>query len=78
MAPVWHCPTVSKRRDAPDTDVLLRDEHVAEWLQVSRRTLREWRYLGTGPAFLVVGGRIRYRTTDVASYLAAQRVAPES
>lgn len=78
MAPVWHRPGVSKRRETPETDVLLRDEQVAEWLQVSRRTLREWRYFRTGPAFVEVGGRIRYRSADVASYLAARRVVPES
>lgn len=40
---------------------------------MSRRTLREWRYLGTGPAYFVVEGRIRYRRGDVRAYLDARR-----
>lgn len=49
-------------------------QEVAEHLRVSVRTLREWRAnrrgdVLDGPVFLQVGGRIRYRASDVAAYL---------
>jgi len=47
---------------------------VSDLLGVSQRTLREWRYFRTGPAFVVLGGRIRYRSDDLDTWVNAQRV----
>ena len=42
----------------------LRDEtSVAEILGVRPATLQQWRWLGKGPTFIKVGGRIRYQQT---------------
>jgi hypothetical protein len=46
----------------------LVDRKVAE----SERTLEKWRHAGTGPPFLRLGRRVRYRATDVAAWLEQQ------
>jgi Helix-turn-helix domain len=39
---------------------------------LSPRTLERWRWLKQGPAYLKVGGAIRYRIEDVEAFEAAQ------
>jgi hypothetical protein len=39
---------------------------------MSPRTLERWRWLGQGPAFLKIGGRVVYRLADIEAYEAAQ------
>ncbi len=36
--------------------------------RLSPRTLERWRWQGTGPHYLKVGGRIVYRLADVLAY----------
>lgn len=48
---------------------------VAAYLGVAEKTLRQWRYLKTGPKFTKAGGRIRYRWSDVEKYLDGDRGA---
>lgn len=51
----------------------LADPHqVAAYLGVAEKTLRQWRYLKTGPCWSKVGGRVRYRWADVEKYLDRQ------
>jgi hypothetical protein len=35
--------------------------------------LEKWRTLGIGPAYIKIGGRVRYLLSDVEAYEAAQR-----
>jgi predicted site-specific integrase-resolvase len=35
---------------------------------LSHRTLERWRHEGTGPAFLKIGGRVKYRLEDVQAF----------
>jgi hypothetical protein len=35
---------------------------------ISHRTLERWRWLGQGPRYLKVGGRVLYRLADIESY----------
>ena len=35
-------------------------------------TLANWRWAGRGPCFVKLGGRVRYRLTDLADYLDRQ------
>jgi predicted site-specific integrase-resolvase len=35
---------------------------------VSARTLERWRWLGEGPVYLKLGGRVSYRLEDVEHY----------
>ncbi|MFN6253492.1 MAG: helix-turn-helix transcriptional regulator [Acetobacteraceae bacterium] len=39
---------------------------------LSARTLERWRWLGQGPAFLKLGGRVAYRLEDIEAFEAAQ------
>lgn len=44
----------------------------ARW-NLSPRSLEEWRSLGTGPAYIKVGGRVRYLLEDVLAYETERR-----
>jgi predicted DNA-binding transcriptional regulator AlpA len=52
-------------------DPLLTTQEVAKFLQVSVSALNKWRLFGTGPKFIKVERRVRYRLSDIAAYLAA-------
>jgi hypothetical protein len=39
---------------------------------VSPRTLERWRWLGQGPRFLKLGGRVAYRLEDIEAFEAQQ------
>ena len=41
---------------------------VGQRLRVSVCTLERWRWLGMGPRFLKVGGRVRYRLADIEAF----------
>ncbi len=42
-------------------------------LRISPRTPERWRAQGTGPKYILVGGRVRYFRRDVAAWLASRR-----
>ena len=50
---------------------------------ISPRTLERWRWLGQGPVYLKIGGRVLYRLEDIEAFEAMQlkqrasRGAPE-
>ena len=50
---------------------LTQTEVARRWC-LSPRTLERWRWLGQGPAFLKLGGRVAYRLEDVEAFEAAQ------
>jgi hypothetical protein len=50
----------------------LTQGQLAERLSVSPRTLERWRWLGQGPKFLKLGGRVAYRVVDVEAFEAEQ------
>lgn len=39
---------------------------------LSARTLERWRWLGQGPVFLKIGGRVAYRVADIEAFEQAQ------
>jgi excisionase family DNA binding protein len=49
---------------------LATSAQVADYLQVSERTLDDWAYRGGGPEFTYAGQQRRYRWEDVDKYLA--------
>jgi predicted site-specific integrase-resolvase len=53
-------------RDSPPRH-LTQAELASRW-QVSERTLDRWRALGTGPAWMKLNGRVRYRVEDVLEF----------
>jgi hypothetical protein len=57
----------------PDSVVRhLTQGQLADRWQMSPRTLERWRWLGEGPRFLKLGGRVIYRLEDVEAYEAKQ------
>lgn len=54
-------------------DHFLRERDLARRWRKSPRSLQRWRVDGTGPAFVRIGGSIRYRLDDVLAYEAAAR-----
>jgi hypothetical protein len=61
-----------------DRPAHLNQVQLARRWQLSPRTLERWRWLGQGPAFLKLGGRIVYRLDDVEAFEVAQRRTPAS
>jgi len=49
----------------------------ARMLGLSVQTLRNYRYLRTGPPYLKLGRAVRYLVEDLEKYLAARRIVPE-
>ena len=50
---------------------LVDEARLAARLGVSRSTLQSWRYSGRGPRWIKLGRLVRYRLTDVNSFLQA-------
>lgn len=52
------------------SDELLPPSEVSAETGVPEATLAQWRYLGeNGPPFLKLGGRVRYRRSDLDAWL---------
>ena len=60
------------------TVVHLKDTpSAAVYLDVGEETLKRWRRLGTGPAYIrLAHSRVRYRVSDLDAWLDAQTVRP--
>jgi predicted site-specific integrase-resolvase len=52
--------------DTPPT--FLHTVEVADRWKISPRTLERWRWLGIGPAYVRVGGRVIYRLDVIEAY----------
>ena len=50
----------------------LTQVQVADRWQMSVRTLERWRWLGQGPRFMKLGGRVAYRLEDIEAFEAEQ------
>jgi len=76
----WHrLPNASKRRheqmnepilenEVAPGPVFLREPELADRWKTSQRTLQRWRADGFGPAYVLIGGAIRYRFADVIDF----------
>ena len=53
--------------DAPHGDIFTEEEAAARY-KVTSRTFKRWRYLRTGPAWLLVGRLVRYRHSDLLAW----------
>ena len=51
----------------------LNQVQLARRWNLSPRTLERWRWLKKGPAFMRIGGAIRYAIADVEAFEATQR-----
>lgn len=50
-----------------DTTHLLTEEVARRW-KISARTLERWRYVGIGPKFRRVGGRVIYAVKEIERF----------
>lgn len=46
----------------------LNQVDLARRWSLSPRTLERWRWLGQGPRYLKIGGRVVYRLEDISAY----------
>jgi predicted DNA-binding transcriptional regulator AlpA len=53
------------------------EKRVTELTGIAIQTLRNWRFQGTGPAYFKIGRSVRYRLSDIISYMDARRVDPK-
>ena len=51
------------------TQKLLTEEQVAHQLSITTNTLRKWRWLGKGPAFIKIGAAVRYEADAIAMFI---------
>lgn len=58
------------------SDPLLDELQAAKLLNLSTRTLQAWRVSGAGPPFVRAGRAIRYRHSDLLSWISANTVTP--
>ena len=56
----------------------LNQIELADRWNISQRTLERWRWLGEGPAYLKIGGRVVYRLEDVEAFEAGNLRASKS
>lgn len=59
-----------------NNDMRLSTAQVAERLGVSEQSVRRWRSLGKGPAYVKIGNKVWYETADLASWVDANRIRP--
>jgi hypothetical protein len=50
-----------------ESDLLTQGELADHW-RLAESTLERWRAEGTGPVFLKIQGRIRYRLSDIVAF----------
>ena len=55
----------------------LSDDQAAKILGVAIQTLRNWRHLKRGPAYLKIGRSVRYQLVDLKQFKANRRIDPE-
>jgi excisionase family DNA binding protein len=54
------------------TDRLLSPTELADYLAIPVQTIYQWRYRGDGPPGYRVGRHVRYRWSDIQTWLAEQ------
>jgi len=61
--------TTARPLSPPNRPEMLNDVQVAEYLNMSVKTLRRWRLFRTGPKFLKIGSAVRYKRGDVETWM---------
>jgi excisionase family DNA binding protein len=60
-------------RSVGGLELMLTIDELSEYLAVPVRTLYDWRLSGRGPHAVHVGRQLRYRVSDVQTWLDSQR-----
>lgn len=58
-------------------DNMLNDKEAARLLGKKVQTLRNWRFLRRGPAYIKLGRSVKYRIEDLQEYILKSRIDPE-
>jgi hypothetical protein len=53
------------------------EKEASKTMGVAVQTLRNWRHLRKGPAYLKLGRSVRYRTEDLSDFIKKNRIDPE-
>lgn len=56
---------------------ILNEVEVSKLIGLALPTLRNWRHLRRGPAYIKMGKAVRYNQDDVLAYVARKRIDPE-
>jgi len=56
------------RKESKMRETCLNQTELAARWKISPRTLERWRWIGDGPRFLKIGGRVIYRIEDVEAF----------
>jgi hypothetical protein len=59
-----------------DTPQYLNEYEVIKITGLSIHTVRNWRYLHKGPAYVKAGKSVRYRLQDVVDYMESRKINP--
>jgi predicted DNA-binding transcriptional regulator AlpA len=62
--------------DILENDPLLHEDEAAVELHRHSRTLKRWRDLGEGPAYVRIGREVLYRRSAIRQWLLAREVQP--
>lgn len=57
---------------------LMSSQELSESIGVAVKTLANWRSQATGPKYVKAGGRVRYRLSDVESWLTSREQGSEA
>lgn len=57
---------------------ILNTREAADYVRLGKPTLERFRISGAGPLFVKLGGAVRYRRTDLDSWLETRRVRSTS
>ncbi len=57
---------------------LMTPAELARRWRITTRTLERWRIAGTGPAWLLLNGTVRYRSEDVLTFERARTRQPKT
>ncbi len=58
----------AKEENTKMSETCLNQIDLARRWRISPRTLERWRWLGEGPQYLKLGGRVLYRVSDIEAY----------
>lgn len=58
---------------ALSTGPLLNEQQAAQFLGLSVKTLRRWRWAGRPPRYVKLGASVRYDPADLVAYIEAGR-----
>jgi excisionase family DNA binding protein len=61
-----------KQTSAKPAEPLADQAEVAAFLKIPERTVEQWRWAGTGPAWRKIGRHVRYDWAEVRAWVAAQ------